>query len=117
MGQSVTFAPNTKAGITWSNAPSESQFAIMTNKGVTVGGLSRGAVINSLSFDGSFHAQGTAFFWGVPLPSGFIDSQLNRDSGAVGSATDLANWLRNSNVTCEKAVSLITTFSTIAVGP
>jgi hypothetical protein len=116
MGQSVTLAPNTTAGITWTNAPSQDrQFTIATNKAVTVnsGIPGIGAAINSVSFDGSFHVNGSLFAGPVPLGAGVIENKLNRNFSAVLSATDLANKLHDIKVSCEDALNLITIFSKI----
>ena len=73
-----------------------------------------GAVIDSVTFDGKFHADGNTFvLWAIPLGAGPIDSKLNGDPSFVNLATAVEDKLYNSKINCEDALGWITAFSTI----
>lgn len=98
-GYNISFPPNTRLALQFTNLPAPSSLEIASNNPASIrANFLTSAMIRSITFDGSFHVNGDLVFLGVPLGSGAIENRLNRNIPLVLKATDLLNKLRANPV-------------------
>jgi hypothetical protein len=92
---------NTRIGLSWQNGTTPGSFQIQATNpiGITNGKFS--VSLTGVSFNGSFSVSGS-------IISSALDNILNKDFSAVIHATDIANALATSNITCESFFGAIT---------